>query len=892
MSLIDAARHRFRLFLGRRRLTEEMDEEIRFHLDLEAMQQDGPDRARAARRRLGNLTALRQDRREAAGLAVLDRVGQDAGYALRQLIRQPGFTAAVTLTLALGIGANATMFAIVDRVMLRAPEGIGAPDRVIELRHWTERRNGTRDSSSAVSYPSFVEFRAMSDVFARVTAVRGPLDVAVGRGPEASNARAAIVGGDYFGTLGVRPALGRFFAYEETHERGGVPVVVLGHSYWQRHFNGARDVVGRTLLVDTTTYTVIGVTPAAFAGHTLSEIDFWLAMPASTSLLFGGIDWATTRNTRWLQIFARLHGDVTPAQALARVGVGWTAWNIRPERPGAVAPHPYFVSLIPAESRVLPEHRVARLLVGVAALLLLITCANVANLLLARALSRRREIAIRLALGVSRARLTTLLLADAMLLALLGGAAALVVAWWGIPLVRSVLFAGTRTGHWAIDGRIVAFTMLVALAAGVLAGIVPALQAGRLSLLGGLRQGAREGAVHRSRTRFALLVAQGALSVALLAGTGFFVRSLQRIGQEHLGLDLDRVLVADFHHRRSGFSPALEREMFFAMRERALAIPGVESASLTVGVPFEGQYALPLRIPGHDSIPGFERGHAPFLYAVTPDVFRTMGTRIIAGRGLTEADDRADAPAVAVVSAQMARLIWPGGGAIGQCFKIELRSPTPDCTQVVGISEDTRREALLEVTPPALYWVPLSQAPRPLSERTLLVRTASPGRVRHSLGRALQALRPDMPHVSVRALEDVVAPELRPWRLGAAVFGLFGVLALVVAAVGTYSVMQFSLSQRLHELGVRIALGARRGHLVRMVTGESVRIGLFASAAGVALVLITGPLVGSLLYRTSPRDPVVLAGVTLVLMVSGVAAALVPAWRATKVDPVTTLKAE
>jgi predicted permease len=485
-----------------------------------------------------------------------------------------------------------------------------------------------------------------------------------------------------------------------------------------------------------------------------------------------------------------------------------------------------------------------------------------------------------------------LILADAVLLALLGGVAALVVAWWGIPLVRSMLFAGTRTGPWAIDGRIVAFTIVAALAAGLLAGIVPAVQASRPSLLGALRQGAREGVVHRSRTRLALLVAQGALSVALLAGTGFFVRSLQRIGEEHLGLDLRNVLVADFHNRRSGYSPELVRETFFEMRERAVAMPGVESASLTVGVPFEGQYALPLRIPGHDSIPGFERGYAPFLYAVTPDIFRTMGTRIIAGRGLTDADDRADAPAVAVVSAQMARLIWPSGDAIGQCFKIELRSPTPDCTQVVGISEDTRREALLETTPPAIYWVPLAQAPRPLSELTLLVRAAAPAQVRGPLARALQAVRPDMPYVNIRTLEEVVAPELRPWRLGAAVFALFGALALVVAGVGTYSVMQFSVSQRLHELGVRIALGARRGHLVRMVTAESLRIGLFASVAGVTMVLAAGPLVASLLYETSARDPIVLGAVVLVLMVSGVAATLLPAWRATRVDPVMTLKAE
>ncbi|HSA54790.1 MAG TPA: ADOP family duplicated permease [Gemmatimonadaceae bacterium] len=889
MSFIDATRHRLRLLFRRGRLAQEMDDEIRFHLDLEAMHQDASDRGHAARRRFGNVSAIREDRRRETGLAVLDRVRQDAAYALRQLTRAPGFTFAVVLTLALGIGANATMFAIVDRVMLRAPEGIADAGRVVQLRSWTEGRNGLRDSSTAHAYPSYMEFRAMTDVFESVTAVRGPQDIPVDRGPGATNARGALVSDHYFETLGIRPALGRFFSVDETHEPDGAPVAVLGHAYWQRHFAGAADAVGRTLLAGNTRYTIIGVAPAGFAGHTLSQIDFWLPIASTPEFRWGATGWYTDRGTRWLTVYARLRRDVSPERALARAGVGWTAWRVRPDQR---VPRPYFVSTIPAENNRLPEHRVARLLTGVAVLLLLITCANVANLLLARALSRRREIAIRLALGVRRARLTLLLLIDALLLALLGGTAALAVAWAGIPVVRAILFAGTRTGGWTIDGRVIAFTMLTALAAGLLAGIVPALQASRPSLIGALRQGAREGVVHRSRTRLILLVAQGALSVALLAGTGLFVRSLQRIGEQHLGLDLHRVLVADFHNRRSGLTPEQVREVYFTMRERALAIPGVESASLSVGVPFEGQYGLPLRIPGHDSIPGMPRGHAPFIYAVTPDIFRTLGTRIIAGRPLTEADDRTDAPAVAVVTAQMARLLWPDVDPIGQCFKIELRSPTPDCTQVVGITEDTRREALLETTPPALYWVPLAQAPRPLSELTLLVRAASIERVRAALGRVAQNIRPDMPYVHVRTLEDAVAPELRPWRLGAAVFALFGALALVVAALGTYSVMQFSLSQRLHELGVRIALGARRGHLVRMVTSEALRIGALAAAAGIAMVLVTGPLVASLLFETSPRDPLVLAAVVLVLLLSGVLATLVPAWRAARVDPVTTLKTE
>jgi predicted permease len=522
--------------------------------------------------------------------------------------------------------------------------------------------------------------------------------------------------------------------------------------------------------------------------------------------------------------------------------------------------------------------------------LLLITCANAASLFLARALVRRREIAIRLALGVSRSRLAILLMADALLLAIIGAAAAIAVAWWAIPGVRSILFAGASTAHWAIDGRLVSFTVLTALTAGLLAGIVPALQASRPSLAGALQQGTRQGAMHRSRTRVALLVAQGALSVALLAGTGLFVRSLQRIGALHLGLDLDRVLMVSFDGRHGGYTDEMVAGVAREMRERALAIPGVESASLTVSVPFHGQYALPLRLPGHDSLPGMERGSAPFIYAVTGDFFRTTGTRILSGRTWTGIDDRG--PAVAVVSAAMARRFWPTGDALGSCFRIEIRSPTADCIRVIGIAEDARRESLLESEPALQYYVPLAQAPRPLTEQMLLVRATRPAQVRVPLMRTLQGLRPDLPYVHVQTLEELVAPELRPWRLGATIFALFGVLALVVAAVGTYSVMQFSVSQRLHEMGVRIALGARGTHLVRMVAGEALRTGSIACVAGIVVALALGRFVGALLFRTSPRDPLVLGGAALLMLVAGVLATLVPAWRASRADPVAALKTE
>jgi putative ABC transport system permease protein len=893
MSWIDAGRHWFRTLFERDRLAREMDDEMRFHLDLEAMDQRAGgtlDADGAARRRFGHTPSVREARRDATGLALLDRVAQDATYAWRQLWRAPAFTIAVAMTLALGVGANATMFAIVDRIMLRAPEGITDAEQLVQLRHWRQLADGGIDSSESYSYPSYMELRGLTDVFQSVTAVRGPVDVAVERGPDAVNLRMALVGDAYFETLGGRPALGRFFRPDETREPEGAAVAVISHRLWQTRYGSDPNVLGRTFLAGPTTFMIVGVAPAGFTGYSLGRTDLWMPIAGAPGLRYGDTDWYNDRGTHWLAVFARLRADVPTEQAIARISTVWTAWNMRP---GTVRPPPtsFFASLVPARAASRPEYQVARLLGVVSLLLLVVTVANVANLLLARALSRRREVAIRLALGVSRARLGALFILDAALLALLGSAAAIALAWAGIPVVRSVIFAGTPTEQWGVDARVALFSLGIALVAGVLAGIVPAYQASRPALLESLRSGTREGSSYRSRTRGVLLVAQGALTIALLAGTGLFVRSLERIGEQRLGLDLHRVVVADFEHSGSGLSEADVRQLFYQFRDRARVLPGVESASLSVGVPLEGQYGLPISVAGLDSFPGMARGHAPFIYAVTPEFFTTMGTRLLAGRSFTEADDSPLAPPVGIVNEKFVRHAWPNGDAIGQCFKIVLRYPTPDCIRVVGVVENMRENVTGDEVIPQ-YFVPLSQAPGMLSELTLVARGADAHALGVAIGALGRSLRPDMPYVNIRTLEDAVAPELRPWRLGAAVFALFGVLALIVAAVGTYSVIQFGVSQRHHEIAVRIALGAQRRALARMVLAETLRNGAVAAVAGLVVVLAAGPLIRDHLFRTSPRDPLVLAVVIIVLLGSATLATLLPAWRATRVDPLTALKTE
>jgi predicted permease len=894
MSLIDAMRHRLRTWFRREALAREMEEEVRLHAELDTLYHTGrlsKDELLDARRRLGNLTTLGEARRNAAGLGSWDRWSQDLTYAVRQLRRSPVYSAGLILTLALGIGANSTMFAVIDRVMLRAPAGLADPDRLVQVRWWRQRKTGP-DTAGVMSYPSFAEFRGMTDVFSGVTAFRGPIDAAIDRGPGASTAHTTVVSGDYFGTLGVRPVLGRGFGAEETDERIGRYVAVISNGYWQRRFGGATDVIGRKLVVAGFTYDVVGVMPPGFTGHDLAATDIWLPMAAAPTLRYGAAaTWTSDRTTYWLSVVARLKPGVAPDAARAQAERGWTAWNTQPERAATRPPHTVFVSMIASRSAARPEYRVARLVGFVSVLLLVITCANVANLLLARALSRRREIAVRLALGVSRGRLMSLMLIEALVLALLGGAAALLVARWSIPIVSATLFAGTSLGEWPLDGRVVGFTTLVAVIAALLAATVPALQASNPRLIEHLKLGGRDGTLYRSRTRTFLVVTQGALCVALLAGTGLFVRSLQRIGAQHLGMDMTRVLVAGFDGWRGQMTPAEVFETYVEMRRRAMTMPGVESASLSVGVPFRGQYAYPIVANGTDSIPGLPRGTVPFIYAVTPDFFRTMGTRIVLGRGLAETDN-ASAQPVAVVNEQMAKRLWPGESPLGKCFKIKILRPTPDCISVVGVAEDSRTQGLVEEEPAVQYYMTLDQSPLQASQSSLLVRASSPEAVRSNLQRVVQAARPDLPYVEVERLEDLVVRELRPWRLGERMFGLLGALALIVVAVGVYSVTQFSVSQRRQEVGIRVALGARGSEIVSLVVRQALTASLAACLAGSLFVLLGGGLVAGLLFQTSPRDPGVLSTVVAVLLASTTVAACVPAIRASRVDPAEVLRSQ
>jgi predicted permease len=897
-ALVDALRRswlRLRFYLFRSRYDREMDEEMRHHLDLRAAElahegMSEADARNAARRRFGNRTILEERRRSAVGLAWLETLGQDIRYVLRSLRSSPGFTAMVVVTLGLGIGANATMFGIIDRLLLREPEQVVDPKRVVRFYTTGRTEAGVEVTGTTVPYAFYSEMRGVP-AFERVAAYTSGQST-TGRGVDARQISVGRATWDLFPLVGVRPALGRFFGPQEDRPPRGENVVVLDGGYWRRTFGGDPQVLGRMLEINGTRYRIVGVTPEGFTGAIPGRSDVWIPLSVHGQRMQP--DWPTTWDAYWVRVIGRLKPGVTRQQAgLEATAVHRRAYTGRPEHTIARARISVGPLRFDDTGREPTELAVTRWLVGVAGVVLLVACANAGNLVLARTLRRRREIAVRLALGISRARLVRLLLAESIALALVGGVAGVLVALGGGRSLRAVLLpSGTP-----IDGRVLVLTGLAALVTGLLVGLLPALQGSRPDLTTALKAGAREGGTQRSRLRTTLTVVQAALSVVLLVGAGLFVRSLWNVRSLHLGLEPERVLTVDvgeawasghMDEAQSDEARALVRMRDFYARalERVRAIPGVEAASVSNGTPFESSVSYALEVPGWDSIPKLPGG-GPYASSVSSDYFRTMGTRLLRGRLFTT-DENAARARVAVVSETMARTLWPGQDPMGRCLMMPMLAT--GCWSVIGVVEDARRFQIVGETAAMQYYVPLGPD---YPAGNLLIRSVGPPTsMIETVRRELQRLDPGIGYVSVRSLQDNVDRQVRPWRLGATMFVAFGALALLVAAIGLYSLIAYLVAQRTHELGVRIALGARSADIARLVMGRGVGATAAGVAIGVALAVALGRLIQPLLFQTSPRDSGVFLAVAGTLLASAVLASLVPTWRATRVDPVTALRTE
>ena len=850
---------------------------------------------------------------------------QDLRYGVRMLARSPGFTLVAVLTLALGIGANAAMFGVVDALLFRPPSGVSAPSGLVRVQMELPLRPGEQaELSGVLSYPDYTTLRDRAGGFARVSAY-ARTTVTIGRAEEERPNQALLVTGDYFRLLGTRPALGRLIAPDDDREGSPNPVAVLSWSYWNRALAGDASVVGQPIVVNGRSYTVVGVAPQHFVGTELGSPALWLPLGVAPSL---GYDERMTRSrfAAWLSIVARLAPGVTRQQAQSMAegailaardegadvppgamgGVPGGEVRVRMGGPGgaggpgagpAPQPPPPRVRLaelrgrgaagIPAPLGGGQSLPVSLWFMAVTAAVLLIACANVANLMLARATNRQHEIAVRLSLGATRGRLARQLMTENLLLAALGGAAGLAVAAAGVALLPRVVPLPPLPPF--LDERMLAFTALLTVLTTAAFGLAPALRATRPDLHAALSAAGRRRA-GRPRGRSALVVVQLAASLVLLIGAGLFIRSLRNVRSIDVGFDTDHLLVASIDQRGARSSREQMDGYWRAALERVRALPGVRSAALGMSAPFEMSIMLPLDAPGYPSPDGRPRpAQADFAGA---GYFATLGIEITRGRAFTE-EDRAGTAPVAIVNETLARQIWGGDQPLGKCVRVGAPGGDAPCLEVVGVAEDAKYADLTAPAAPFLYR-PLEQRLRMAPPMTVLHVRASgdPAALAARVRQELQGLDPAVRFASVRPLSDLMLPQIMPWRMGTLIFTLFGSLGLLLAAVGLYGVLSFLVAQRTRELGVRIALGARTGDVLALVLGQGARLIVLGIAAGLLGGAVAARLFASMMYGVSPLDPLVYLSTAVVLGAIGMVATYVPARRATRVDPIVALRAE
>ena len=823
----------------------------------------------------------------------MDTLIQDVRYAVRGLLRSPGFTIAVVATLALGIGANTTMFGVLDTLLLKPPAHVRDPGRVARVYFSSDFGHGQTFTGASTSFPSF---ESLSDARGfEGTAAWFDAQVSLGRGEDAKPLKVRAVTASYFPLLGAQPSMGRFFSTDEDR-LGAAPVAVVSRRFWLRNLAGDPGVLRRTLTIGRFSYAVVGVAPEGFTGASLDEPDVWLPLRTATPDL-NSVEALTSRNWRWVQTLARLAPGRTMHEAEALATFAERRGALASDRKGDSSTAVILGPIQEARGpRMSGDAKVGLWVGAVALMVLLVACANVANLLLARGLRRRREMAIRAGLGAGRSRLVRQLLLESLVLAVAGGAAALLVALWGGAAVRGYLLPGLAAGTALLDVRVLAFTLGVAVLAGMLAGSAPAWQSSRTDLAESLRSGGRDVTTTRGRLRGALVATQMTLTLVLLVGAGLFVHSLRNARTMDYGLDLDHVLEASVDVQASlsrndspGTANDPESALYLRLLGRIRSNPAVASAAASVGEPYGWSHSTDLKVSGRDSLPEVPSG-GPYFNAVTTDFFAATGTRIVRGRGFVEADQAPGAPRVTVVGETFARLVWPGRAAIGECLYINGNDST--CVQVVGVAQDTRARGVTEAQT-LMYYIPFGPRLVPPSINGLLIRTRGPARLAEAeVQRALQRAEPGLPYVRVRTLAEAIAPQWRSWQLGATMFTAFGLLALAIAALGLYAVTSYGVAQRTQEIGVRIALGAGRGNVVRLVVAQAVRATAIGAVIGMAVALGLGRAVVALLFDVKPADGISVAGAVVILLAVAAVAAWVPARRAAGIDPMQALRTE
>jgi predicted permease len=811
---------------------------------------------------------------------------QDLRYGARMLWKSPGFTSVAVVVLALGIGANSTIFSMINGLLLRPLVGVAAPDELVAV-FTSDFSSGLYGSSS---HPDYVSFRDGADAFESLAAYEGAVAHLTGN-DEPERLRGESVTGNYFRTLGVGAHAGRTLLPGDEATARGNPVVVLSHNFWQRRFSSDPSLVNRTINLDGRAHTVVGVVAENFPGlHIGSSPEFWLP-------LIPPPDEPNERGSRGLMIVGRLKAGMTPEAANAQVSAiaARLAQDFPETNRGTLErpddPRP--VSVV-TESRIGPRQRktvagVTGMLMLMVGLVLLIACANVANLLLARASVRRREIAIRLALGSGRLRLVRQLLTESMCLALLGGLLGLLLTLWTSDFLPKFFPAEDSAGlDLSVDGRVLAFTLGLSLLTGIVFGLVPALQASRQNLLSALKDDTGAPEVRgfgRFGLRNALVVLQVALSLILLICAGLFMRSLRAASTVDPGFDAENVLLTRMEMRGVKMEREAEQLFYQRVQEQVAALPGVRAVALSYIVPVSGGgMRTGVSIEGYQPRP--QEDTELNLNIVTPNYFKTIGIPLVQGRDFTAAD-AANAPGVVVVNEEFARRYFGGANPLGKRVRADSEGPY---LEVVGVAKNAKYRNLLEAPLPFFYR-PLAQ--QGMSSMTLMVRTdGDPLNVLPSVRADLKSLNKNLTLYQINTLKAQLAEALSNERMVAVLLGVFGVAALLLAAVGLYGVMSYAVARRTHEIGVRMALGASQGDILKLVLWQGMLLLFVGSVAGLAAAFALTRLMSSLLYGVGATDPLTFFGITLLLAVVALLACYLPARRATRVDPMVALRYE
>ena len=860
---------RLRDLVLRPRMERDLADEMTFHIEMETaanVRRGMPpgEARRLAERQFGSRTAVAEELRDAHGVSWLDDAARDIRTATRALRRQPGHAVVAILTLALGIGATTAVFGVVDGVLLR-PLPFDEPERLVAVYERNES-----GGNSAVSAPNFRDLSAGSRSFDAMAAYRGGSTTILG-GVAPVRVAGYAVTHDFFRVLGAAPVVGRTFTREESRP-GGPAAVIVSWRFWREQLRGEPDLSRLTVGMWGRSFGVVGVMPEKFAWP--ADADVWIPQEPMT-----GTEGRDSHND---DVIARLAPGIGPEQAAAELDA--LVARIESAYPDNDAVGANVVPLL--ADMVGPVRPYLVLLLGAVGCVLLVACSNLASAGLARNAARGREIAVRTALGASRGRVVRQMLAESLVLGLAGGAIGLLLAWWLVPALLALAPATLpRTDHVSVDTRVAIFAVVVSVTTGILVGLLPALNAAGVG--GALADGGRGATAGRGRVKRALVAGEVALAVVLLVGTGLLVRSFVRLLAEHPGFDPRGVLVADVTIPVAEFE-ALERKVatYDDLLGRLRATPGVEVAALVNQRPLQG-----ISMGGGFAIDGREGSGYGDYRVVDEDYFRAMRIPLMQGRGFGAADD-STSPHVTIVSQAMARELWPGESPIGKRIRpYGMDAHASEWLTIVGIVGDVRHRAL-GAEPRGTHYVYYRQRPERATAATIVVRSAGdPAALARTVRETVRAVSPDIPVVT-STMETIVARSVSDRRFTVLVLGIFGALALLLAAVGIYGVLAFSVAQRTREIGIRMALGAAGGSVVRLVARETLVPVAAGLAIGTVVAIGSTRFVRGMLYGAEGADPATVAAVTVVLLAAAALASWVPARRAVRVDPIIALRAD